>query len=255
MRIVHASDWHGNWRQLPEAELYVFTGDMLPNFCLHTFQTDRWKRDSLVEWDPNGHLVGLPKQESPGGLYVGRRTDPAREVELQGRWLDQHLEKGGLRRFLGTPGAHVVIVRGNHDFVDIGRYFGGDDDPDVWEVTEDQSRTTEVEGLRIGGVRGINYICGEWSDETHPPDFFTRMEGVPTDLDVLLTHAPPQHILDLEGEHYGVAAIGSWVAQRMFERGPLRFHFFGHVHAAHGVRLEGEILFSNAATTYIVHEL
>ncbi len=31
MRIVHFSDWHGSLRALPDADLYVCTGDMYPN--------------------------------------------------------------------------------------------------------------------------------------------------------------------------------------------------------------------------------
>lgn len=30
-RIVHFSDWHGRWQELPPADLYVCTGDMYPN--------------------------------------------------------------------------------------------------------------------------------------------------------------------------------------------------------------------------------
>lgn len=32
MRIVHFSDWHGRQEALPLADIYICTGDMLPNF-------------------------------------------------------------------------------------------------------------------------------------------------------------------------------------------------------------------------------
>lgn len=32
LRVVHFSDWHGRQMSLPAADLYVCTGDMLPNF-------------------------------------------------------------------------------------------------------------------------------------------------------------------------------------------------------------------------------
>lgn len=32
MRIVHCSDWHGDWQKLPHADLYVITGDMFDNY-------------------------------------------------------------------------------------------------------------------------------------------------------------------------------------------------------------------------------
>lgn len=214
MKICHGSDWHGVWRRAPIADMYVFTGDMLKNYPLF-----KWQNSSLH-----------------------RHIDPDVEAKMQKQWLEDERSKGGLRRWLENPGAQVVIVRGNHDFVDIGPYFEGD----VWEVDEDPSRVLEWRGLRIGGVRGINYIEGEWSDEIPVFEWPARMDVVPLNLDVLVTHAPPQMILDYEGDHYGVKAIRSYVDRRSYDDRPL-LHMFGHVHAANGTRTEGHLRFSNAA--------
>jgi Icc-related predicted phosphoesterase len=250
MRICHASDWHGEWHSLPGADLYVFTGDMLPNFITVLFETDA---GTIAKWHTNREIVGLPEQRQPRGFFVGRKVDRDTEKEMQLRWLER---TGGLRQFLGNWSAPVVIVRGNHDFCDMGHAF----DKDFWEVTEDPTRTTDVYGWRIGGCRGITPIDGEWSDETPDPDFYERIDRVPRDLDMLVTHSPPLGILDgvpyFDQCHYGSSAVLRYVHARMYEEGSrLRAHLFGHMHDASGKREEGNVLFSNAATTFNVLEL
>ena len=262
MRIVHISDWHGESNSLPEADLYVVTGDMLPNFC--TFQYEMVDRSPLsinplkvINWPANMHLLGCAAAKKPkDSAYVGRITDPADEFSKQNRFIDIELQKGGFRRHLGSHDAQVVVIRGNHDFVDLGRWFGGD----VFEFGADGT-SFEFKGLKISGVRGINWIVGEWSDELTDPEWRDAMRLFPDDCDMLLTHAPPRNILDSSyGSHYGADILASYVHRRMIKSDedgakPLRAHFFGHIHEANGSENIEGILFSNAATTHIVHDI
>ena len=215
-KVAHASDWHGEWRQLPVADLYVFTGDMLRNF-------------PSIAWD---------------GSHPRRVIDHDKESKMQTRWLLEEERKGGLRRWLGNPSAPVITVRGNHDFADIGPFFGGD----FWEVDLDPSRTHEWRGLKVGGCRGINFLCGEWADEIQVEAWGDHASQIPADLDILVTHAPPYMVQDYEGDHYGVRALRGYVDRRVYsDDGRPLVHMFGHVHAARGTRIEGNITFSNAA--------
>lgn len=252
MIICHFSDWHGNTTQLPKADLYVCTGDMFPNFPLITFQVDKWSRDGLRQWRANMHILG-DNTPRPGGYYMDRKISPADETRLQRRWIKEVL--GSYRKLFGTPDAPVVCVRGNHDFTDLSEAFGGD----VWEVGVDPTQTVERCGLKVGGCRGINYIGGEWSDEMHDADWEEIVKQMPTDLELLITHAPPAGMMDSYpgqfAEHWGSRALNSYVNQRMYVWGKLKAHLFGHIHEAHGSRKEAEIIFSNAATTHIVYEL
>lgn len=225
---------------------------MLPNFPLLTFQTDKWKRDGVKHWRANMHLLQAPCPR-PDGYYMDRKLEPTVEYELQRRWIKEVLVS--YRQLFGTPDAPVVCVRGNHDFTDLSEAFGGD----VWEVDLDPSRTVEKLGVRIGGCRGINYIGGEWSDELRDPEWLDIVKQVPTDLELLITHAPPSGMMDAypgpHSEHWGSRALNSYINERLYVWGKLRAHFFGHIHEAHGSKKEGEILFSNAATTHIVYDL
>lgn len=272
MRICHFSDWHGKYNMLPKADLYICTGDMMPNFPLIKYEVDKWRRDGIVTWDPNAHLLGGDSEPEPNGTYCGRRVDPIREAGMQGGWLSLENRKGGLRRWFANPSAPVVIVRGNHCFTDLSEGFQGGP---VWEVSSDPTRTTEILGLKFGGCRGINYIIGEWSDELldlgqtgpqrtpsfnkiSPPagSWENVISHLPSDIDVLVTHAPPKGILDVDGVSYGSKAIRRYIDQQLYdENRRLRAHFFGHIHGNHGSKNDGGILFSNAATTHIVYEI
>lgn len=213
--VCHISDWHGHWRKVPEADIYICTGDMLPNYP---------------------HPVGLWGQ-------IIREL----EVEGQTKWMQEQKEAGGLRRFLGNPDAPVAVVRGNHDFIDLGPWFGGE----YFEVDHDASRVVEYCGLRIGGFRGIPIIAGEWSDEMCQIQRAALMGDIPRDLDIIISHAPPKKIL---AGPYGCTEY-AWLMEKWQLHRP-ELCCFGHVHEDGGrtVKIKGTI-FSNAATKFNVVEL
>lgn len=263
MKIVHISDWHGNRccpdPGLPEADVYVVTGDMLYNFCTYQYDVSVFgpgEPGTIVQWNGNHRfLEGEDPGPRPQGVYVGRITDPLEEMRCQDLWIDQDLARGGFRRHLGSHDAQVIVVPGNHDFVQLSRWFGGS----VFEVVK-PTDTFEFGGFVWGGSRGINYIYGEWNDEISDMEWRARVAAIPHNVNMLVTHAPPRMILDRDPDHYGADALASYVNRRMIERDedgrdPLRAHFFGHVHGSHGsTNIEGT-LFSNAATTYLVYDI
>jgi len=218
MRIVHGSDWHGSARPLPEADLYVFTGDMLDNY-------------PVKNRDPMSYM------------YRSWVIDPEREVEVQTRVMYKFAAAGGMRQFMGSPDAPVLLVRGNHDFVPLTPMFQGCNV--IHEFIDNE--LVEVPGLGItaSGHRGIPFINGRWSDEMERVDLHERVRAMPQ-ADLYLTHYAPLHILDTEGtESYGLEGMGD----QLFAKGDRAFcHLFGHIHGARGQRRIGNGLFSNAAT-------
>jgi Icc-related predicted phosphoesterase len=238
MKVIHFSDWHGKYRSLPEADLYVCTGDMLPNFPLIKIKTDAKVMDGIVVWD-------FTKGPRPLGTYFGRILDPDREKTLQEQWINQNCNFR--REYLGNPDAPIVCVRGNHDFTDLSALFTGGD---TWEVTLDSSRSEKLLGLKIGGIRGIPYIRGEWSDEIYAPEMRDRLAMVPADLDLFLSHPPPRGILDHDGyENLGSNPIRTYIDKTIYNY-QIRSHCFGHIHEAPGTWEMDQIVFSNAATTF-----
>lgn len=230
MRIVHTSDLHGEWRELPEGDVYVVTGDMLDNY---------------------------PKVSMDAFGYSHRRLLPERERRLQLEWFERKFSGRGktLRKFLpeACRDNPVVCVRGNHDFTDLGPMFGGD----VHEV-QMFGDSFEVSGLKFGGFRGINYIVGEWSDEYSSQYFDDRMHELPSDLDVVVTHAPPAGILDMFYDmKLGIDAYRRYLDRRSYDDSleTPKLCCFGHIHGERGTLEADGTVFSNAATTVNVIDL
>lgn len=221
MTIVHFSDWHGSWSQLPWADIYVCTGDMYPNLM-------------------------LPHP-------AGRRVSAAFERDAQKLWL------AGLGKYTGgfrkecmlNPDAPVVCVRGNHDFTSLAPLFGGE----VYELNNGpDDNCVEIEGVMFAGVRGVPRRHGEWSDEILPGVMKKRLAELPVRVDVLVTHTPALNHLDYPKDKYhdGCAELHAWLHSR--RRYPPLAHCFGHAHFHGGeTSLEdvgnAKVLFSNAATS------
>jgi Icc-related predicted phosphoesterase len=224
VKVVHGSDWHGFPRHCPEADLYIFTGDMYPDY-------------------PERDRSGKPC-----------RIDPERSREMQARYAKTFAEQGGMRRYLKSPDAPVVLVRGNHDWVDLAPLFDGCNV--VHEFISNE--LVEVQGLKITGHRGIPYIDSSWSDEETQTDLKERYRAMPM-ADIYVTHYPPSGVLDSAGgaeyssvsgaktrsyESYGLEGLADF----LLYRGDRALHVFGHIHECGGhVVKHGSVYFSNAA--------
>lgn len=222
MRIVHASDLHGDYRILGKAphefDVWAITGDFFPNYG---------------------------RGSKTGGLI-----DPDYERSTQLRWWGW---KGGsvMRRLRDRP---VMWMAGNHDFISLAQMLKGSDyQGPVFDVTT----AVDFEGQRFAGYREIPRIVGEWPGEVDDFSDIVKktMEKDPT---ILLTHTPPGGILDDDregamGHGVGVTAQSLWFAYRPHR---VTHHFFGHIHAQGGKRAqEMGVIFINSATTLQVVEV
>jgi Icc-related predicted phosphoesterase len=252
MRIVHASDWHGKTFKLPEADIYFFTGDMLPNFRPHVIEVAGGSR---VEWQPDMELIGQVSEPKPEGVLVTKTLDHKHEAHMQQAYL---FEKGygHLSHLMGNPDAPVVMCRGNHDFTSYSNAFTSA----VYEIGRLSERATTVEGLRIGGFRGMTLHRGRWSDEFSEEEFARRVAKLPEALDVLVTHNPPAGILDRwpakDGTDQWVSLGSPSLLRYHLERSyPLKAHLFGHIHESYGTYVARGTAYSNAATGYNVIDI
>ncbi|UAJ09935.1 metallophosphatase domain-containing protein [Glacieibacterium megasporae] len=100
--------------------------------------------------------------------------------------------------------------------------------------------------------RGLKIFGAPWVPELRTHAFFKDRAGltaawaqVPADIDILITHTPPQGILDTSsrGRSCGCPSL----ADELKRIAP-RVHCFGHVHAAAGRRQVGKTLYLNAAS-------
>jgi len=76
------------------------------------------------------------------------------------------------------------------------------------------------------------------------------MAQIPNDIQVLISHSPPYGILDFEDNiNYGCKDLLNAV-----ERIKPRYHLFGHVHAAHGIKKLQQTTFVNSAIMNEMYE-
>lgn len=241
IKICHFSDWHSQFSQLPEANVYVCSGDILTNY-------------PIVKPMRNGWSTGFDVFGPP----ISRIIDHRKERECQNNWFrKKFLNKNRtLRHFFPetTRDNPVVVVRGNHEFTDLGPMFGGE----VFEIGHDASRSVEYCGLVFGGFRGVPTFTNEWCDEFSDEYLQQQVDKLPDNLDVVVTHAPPYNILDNSwGEKIGMKPLASWINLKQYDGSKMpKLFCFGHCHDDFGFReTDDGTKFSNAATTRRIIEL
>lgn len=147
------------------------------------------------------------------------------------------------KRFADRP---VVVVGGNHDYIDLAELllpYG----VDAVTLTPEGAI---VAGVRFAGFREIPYMRGEWNGECR--DFSDIVDRTfNSDPEIIVTHAPPAGILDddglgAQGHGYGISALTNSL---MYRPNQVRAHLFGHIHEHGGedVKKFG-IHFINGAT-------
>ena len=144
------------------------------------------------------------------------------------------------RWFAEVPAKRVVCIAGNHDFA----------------LQRDEFRFANATYLEDSSaeIDGISFYGSPWCPELTGYAYFAETEAlaetwkrIPTGVDVLITHTPPNGILDLpshEPRHLGCAELRIELL-----RIQPRLHVFGHVHASRGTRTLGATQFVNAAVT------
>ena len=143
------------------------------------------------------------------------------------------------RRLLGAP---VLLVPGNHDYVNLAGLLRRDG-VDAQEVTPDG---VEFRGVRFAGFGHIPFVAGEWNRESTTQELYDLTHRtLDCDPDVLLTHAPPDGILN--GRYPGIGPLTTALTYRPHR---VTHHFFGHSHEDGGKSVEHMgITFVNSATT------
>jgi Icc-related predicted phosphoesterase len=146
--------------------------------------------------------------------------------------------------FLGElPHPHKVVIAGNHDFC-------FERDPEATEPL-----LTNCVYLMDGGVRleGLNIYGSPWQ-----PWFFDwafnlqrgaeikeKWDMIPDDVDILVTHGPPYHVLD---ETRRGKAVGCRDLLDAIARVRPKVHIFGHIHEGYGRFDDGRTVFINASS-------
>ena len=84
-----------------------------------------------------------------------------------------------------------------------------------------------------------------WAFNVPRGELYKYWEKIPMDTDILITHGPPEEILDvnMRGELCGCSELRHYVSKI----NPL-ISVFGHIHEHHGYQVHGSTTFINAST-------
>ena len=99
--------------------------------------------------------------------------------------------------------------------------------------------------IKIYGTPWQPDFCN-WAFNVPRDQLYKHWEKIPLDTDILITHAPPQEILDLTlgGEEVGCSSLRYYIDEKIK---PV-LNVFGHIHEAYGSMVKGETLFVNGST-------
>ncbi len=165
-------------------------------------------------------------------LHTGDFTKRGKESEI----IDFNHWLGSL------PHRHKVVIAGNHD-------FGMEKYPEkahAWisnaHYLNDQEIT--LEGLRIWGSPVTPWFYDWAFNRERGADISQHWNLIPDGIDILLTHGPPEGMLDetLTGKTVGCADL----MQAIMRVRP-RLHVFGHIHEGYGLVQNTDTTFINAS--------
>lgn len=158
------------------------------------------------------------------------------EVGLFGHW------------FRNLPHRVKLFVPGNHDFLfDRNR-------PLALELVAGRGvkvlidRAITIDGVKFYGTPWVPNLEG-WAFYGDHITLVSRFHHIPDDVQVLITHGPPDGLLDKGTHHYGSKELASRVAELQH----LKLHCFGHIHESYG-RVDNGHVSINAASCDIQYQ-
>ncbi|NQD69434.1 metallophosphoesterase [Sphingobacterium shayense] len=139
---------------------------------------------------------------------------------------------------------HKIFIPGNHDF-----FFEVFSSQEVLtsipkEITYLNDSGVEIDGIHFWGSP-ITPWFNNWAfNRLRGEDITKHWALIPSNIDVLITHGPPQGILDrtTEGVITGCADLLHTV--KLIKPS---FHIFGHIHEGYGMEQSEQTTFLNAS--------
>jgi Icc-related predicted phosphoesterase len=169
VEIYAISDMHGSLPSIPDCDLLIVAGDICPDFP-NKFQK--------YEWFDNGSVKQLE--------WLANSYRP---------WLEDLSERG----------IEVIGIAGNHDFV-FERMA-----PDVEELQLPWTYLLD-EGVIWRGLSiwGTPWVPGlrRWAFYASETALYARTQGIPRDLDILISHGPPYGTADEVLPKFGGTHVG-----------------------------------------------
>lgn len=164
----------------------------------------------------------------------------------------QHEIEAFLRWFSALPHRHKIFVAGNHDWLyetdnRLARLLTAN-----FGITYLQDSFVEIEGLKIYGSPWQPRFFDWAFNLNRGAEMAEKWKLIPHDIDILITHGPPNGILDEVPRKFWVENTGCEELMKRIEEisvfGRLKLHVFGHIHCGYGQTEKFGVKFVNAST-------
>lgn len=155
------------------------------------------------------------------------------------------------RWFSSLPHLHKIFIAGNHDWL-----FERDNRLARNLLSRNiiylQDSSTEIDGLKIYGSPWQPRFFDWAFNLNRGAEMAEKWKLIPNDIDILITHGPPNGILDEVPRSWGIDHTGCEELQKKINDiarlGRLKLHVFGHIHCGYGTHQENGITFINASS-------
>jgi predicted phosphohydrolase len=142
--------------------------------------------------------------------------------------------------FAALPYKYKIFIAGNHDDCLFGANIDGLPQNCFYLCNSGAS----IEGVKFYGLP-------MFMEDAMSGDYDRNIQKIPSDTDILITHQPPNGILDCSANiHYG----DSNLLQVALKIKP-KYHLFGHIHGAYGIEKSEHTTFVNSAVLSENYEL
>lgn len=166
------------------------------------------------------------------GDATGRGTIP--EIADFNRW------------FANQPHEHKILIAGNHDWLfEISSAAARRLLDDSIIYLEDSA--VEIENLKFYGSPWQPRFFDWAFNLMRGAELAEKWEMIPADTDVLITHGPPNGILDEVPRRYFIENTGCEELRKRVEMVRPKLHVFGHIHCGYGQTEQSGVKFVNAS--------
>jgi predicted phosphodiesterase len=186
---------------------------------------------------------------------------------------------------LDLPGGDLLIHAGDimnsgyiaHEVTDFCKWFEAQDYDVCTFIAGNHDRIFELNpdvASQIVNSYGVDYIqddsfeYGDFPDEMvkiygspWQPEFYNwafnlprrgdelkeKWDNIPEDVDILVTHGPPQGHLDISGPPYNEGDLGCELLRVRVDKIKPKIHVFGHIHGSYGYKFYNGTHFINAS--------
>ena len=135
--------------------------------------------------------------------------------------------------FHAQPYRYKLFVPGNHD-------FGFDRDGWLRNLVHDPKRGAHLLIDREIEINGLHFYGSPWVPNLEGWAFYgdellltLKFAKIPDRTNVLITHGPPEGLMDDCGSHVGSRELKRRLEQ-LWPIGNLKLHVFGHIHEGYG---------------------